>query len=247
MTYSAQVVFPLNLERLKLLPFSNLGKIQNFLVVIDLSVSFKILERLLYQRLQPIIDRALSTSQGGFRKNWNCSDQVLGLSTFIGTGFQCNLKISAVFVDLSSAYDTVWKDGLVYELFEVVQCGKIVKLIENMLSDRRLRVFIGEKSSRFNTLNDGLPQGFVLAPLLFNLYMSDIPETSSTKFIYADDIALVFRHYDFETIEHTLTSALDILNIFFEKWRLCPNPSKTEVSCFHLNNHEKEYSSINHY
>lgn len=115
----------------------------------------------------------------------------------------------------------------------------MVRLIENILSDRRLRVFVNDKSSSFKTLNNGLPQGSVLSPLLFNLYLCDIPDTSSEKFIYADDIALAFRHSDFEVIENTLTQDLEILKNYFLEWRLCPNPNKTEVSCFHLNNQQK--------
>ena len=109
-----------------------------------------------------------------------------------------------------------------------------------MLSDRRLRVFVGEKSSSFRTINNGLPQGSVLLPLLFNLYMYDIPQTSSSKFIYAVDIALLFQSQNFQEIEQSLSSDLVIPNKFFNNWRLSPNCSKTEVSCFHLCNSDKK-------
>ena len=205
-----------------------------------LSVCYKIMERLLYQRIFPIIENVLPSEQAGFRTNRNCCDQVLALTTHIEAGFQRRLKTGAAFVDLTAAYDTVWKDGLIHKLYKTLSCGRLVKLIENMLSNRKFRVFIGDNSSKFRTLNNGLPQGSVLSPLLFNLYTSDLPETTCRKFIYADDLALTFQHEKFETIENHLTNDLKIMNQYFKTWRLCPNPTKTEVSCFHLNNHQKD-------
>lgn len=78
-------------------------------------------------------------------------------------------------------------------------------------------------------LKNGLPEGSVLAPLLFNLYISDMPETHSRKFIYADDNAQGSQHKNPKYIEHTLTNDLLILEKYYRDWRLCPNPDKTEV------------------
>src|ERR1700712_2366189 len=86
----------------------------------------------------------------------NCCDQVLALSTHIEKGFQKRLKTGAVFLDLTAAYDTVWKDGLIHKLYKIVSCKRVVSLIENMLSNSKLRVFMGEKSSNFKFLNNGL-------------------------------------------------------------------------------------------
>jgi hypothetical protein len=97
---------------------------------------------------------------------------------------------------------------------------------------------IGDKSSRWRRLNNGLPQGSVLAPILFNLYMSDIPITVSEQFQYADDIALTFQANSFAECETTLEADHDKLDEFFRRWRLQPNPSKTESCVIHLNTHE---------
>jgi hypothetical protein len=137
------------------------------------------------------------------------------------------------------AYDSVWKDDLIHKLYNVIPCGKMVSLLEDMLSNRQFRVFVEDKSSKFRILNNGLPQGSVLSPILFNLYTSDLPLTNSRKFIYADDLAMAYQHQNFENVENGLSDDLIPLNKYFTKWRLCPNPQKTEIWCFHLVNNQK--------
>ena len=72
-----------------------------------------------------------------------------------------------MFVDLTAAYDTVWKHGLLFKLIHVINCSKTVTLMDNMLSNRFLQVYLNETKSSWRRLNNGLPQGSVLAPCLF--------------------------------------------------------------------------------
>jgi hypothetical protein len=87
-----------------------------------------------------------------------------------------------------------------------------------MLSNRNFQVFLGDKSSRWRRLNNGLPQGSVLGPILFNLYMSDIPTMVSKQFQYADDIALTFQANSLAERETTLEADLNKLDEFFRRW-----------------------------
>ena len=72
-----------------------------------LSVCFKMLERLILQRISPDLDKRITVEQAGFRQGRSTCDQVLALTTFIENGFQSNLKTGTVFLDLTAAYDTV--------------------------------------------------------------------------------------------------------------------------------------------
>ncbi|KAF0755286.1 Uncharacterized protein FWK35_00019703, partial [Aphis craccivora] len=186
----------------------------------------------------------LSAKQAGFRPQRNCCDQVMALTTHIENGYDKKLKTAVAFVDLSSAYDTVWRKDLLSKFLDVIPCKTLLTLLNNMLSNRQLTVYIGEEKSKTRVLNNGLPQGSVLGPLLFNLYTKDLPSTYSKKFIYADDIALASQSTSFEGLEEPLTNDLSKLDSYFKRWRLKPNPTKTEVTVFHLNN-KKASQEIN--
>ena len=174
-----------------------------------------------------------SPRQAGFRKNRSCTDQVMALTCFIESGFQKKMKTGAVFFDLSAAYDTVWRHGLLLKLIETVPCIKICNLIDDMLSNRFFQVHLNGQTSRWRRLNNGLPQGSVLSPLLFALYVADLPHTQSMIFQYAYDMAIAFQSSDADTCENVLEPDLAILADYYRKWRLVPNPSKSESSLFH--------------
>ena len=157
-----------------------------------LSITYKLLERLILNRIQPVINEHLPVEQAAFRTNRSCVDQVLALTTLIEKGFQKNLKTFTMFVDLSAAYDTVWKHGLLKKLIDLIPCRQIVNLVDNMLSNRLFQVELDGSKSKWKRLNNGLPQGSVLAPTLFNLYLYDLPETRCKKFLFADDFRFGF-------------------------------------------------------
>ena len=90
-------------------------------------------------------------------------------------------------IDLSSAYDSVWRRGFMLKFLKAVRSKKMGNLVNNMIGNRTFRVLINNNSSREKRLNNGLPQGSVIAPPYFNLYISDMPDTFSRKFGYADD------------------------------------------------------------
>jgi hypothetical protein len=123
---------------------------------------------------------------------------------------------------------------------------KLCNLMNSMLSNRYFKVYLNDDTSKWKRLNNGLPQGSVLAPLLFNLYISDVPLSSvkSKMFMYADDLAIAYQSKSFEEGQTILESDINILFDYYKSWRLKPNPTKTVVSAFHLNNAEANRSLI---
>ena len=83
-----------------------------------------------------------------------------------------------------------------------------------------------------------VPQGSVLSPMLFNIYISDLPETTSRKYGYADDLAILLRRPSWKEMEERLNKDMTILVDYLQKWRLQLSIGKTVSAAYHLNNRE---------
>ena len=96
-----------------------------------------------------------------------------------------------VFLDLSKAFDKVWYDGLLYKLRRMGICGEYLGLLDSFLSDRFQRVLLNGETSKWSQIKTGIPQGSVLGPLLFLVYINDLPEglTSNVK-LFANDTSI---------------------------------------------------------
>lgn len=210
----------------------------HFRPVALLCVLYKLLERMILNRIQEAIENITPLDQAGYRQNRGCCEQMLAFATFVENGFQQNLKTCIAQLDLTAAFDTVWRHGLLLKFARVVPCLKLLNLLNNMLSNRMFQVVLGNQRSRWRKLNDGLIQGAVMSPPLWNLYTHDVPATRSKKFTLADDRTLAYQCKDFNEAEQVLEDDLGILGRYHLKWRMKPNPTKTVVSSFHLNNQQ---------
>ena len=195
------------------------------------------MERVILARITDIVELHLPRQQAGFRKGKSTVDQLARLINDIEAAFQRKEKFGLVLVDLTAAYDTVWHKGLYLKLLKIIPDVKLVRFIMLLVQDR---TFILETSngdrSRKRKLRNGLPQGSVLAPILFNIYTADMPDTLSEKYLYADDAALGFTSHSFQIIESTLEEDLKSLSDYFDKWHLKISLKKTVCSVFHLAN-----------
>ena len=165
---------------------------KNYRPISLLCVPFKLLERLLLVRLDPIIDPQLPNEQAGFRRGRSTVHQIVNLTDDIEEAFENGLKAGVILVDLTAAYDTVWHRGLTLKLLRTIPDRHFVRFICTIISNRSFTLKTSDgQVSRLRRLKNGVPQGSVLAPTLFNIYLSDLPPTSSSKYAYADDLALL--------------------------------------------------------
>lgn len=108
-----------------------------------------------------------------------------------------------------------------------------------MLSNRSfiLRTSDGQKS-RLGTLRNGVPQGSVLSPMLFNIYIYDLPETTSRKYGYADDLAIMLRQPTWKAMENGLNQDMDTMASYLCRWHLQLSTGKKVAAAYHLYNRE---------
>ena len=220
-------------------PGKPVGDPKSYRPISLLCVPYKILERLIYARVKPLVDPLLPKEQAGSRRGKSTVDQVVLLTQNIENSFEAKKKAGAVFIDLTAAYDTVWHRGLTCKLLRLLPDKHMVKMIMELVRNRSFTVTIGDsKQSRLRRLKNGVPQGSVLAPLLFNIYTYDLPPTISRKFAYADDLALLHSSGNWKDLEGTLSQDMSTLSAYIQTWRLKLSHTKTVTAAFHLNNRE---------
>ena len=113
-----------------------------------LCILYKLFERLILARIQPIVEQHLSPDQAGFRPGRSCCSQILNLTQYIEDGYETKQITGAVFVDLTAAYDTVNHRALLFKVAKMVKNTTIVHIIESLLSNHRYFVEMDGKQSR---------------------------------------------------------------------------------------------------
>jgi len=181
----------------------------------------------------------LPLEQAGFRHGRSTVDQVTLLTQNIEDSFSDKKKAGAVFVDVTAANDTVWHPGLTCKLLQLLPDRYMVHMIMEMVSNRSLTLTTGNrKRSRLRRLKNGVPQGSVLAPFLFNIYITDLPTTISRKYAYADDLAIMHADGDWQAVEGVLMKDMATVGGYLQTWKLKLSTTKTVSTAFHLNNKE---------
>ena len=137
-----------------------------------------------------------------------------------------------VFLDLEGAFDKVWWEGLFNKAAQVGISGNMLKSLRSFLSERDIKVQVGNEVSQNFHINAGTPQGAVISPTIFNIMMYDLPsivEAPWAQVTYADDCTLM-THRDLSFIVETLNSCLEDINRWAAKWKLKVSQEKTEYT-----------------
>ena len=173
------------------------------------------------------------------RRGRSTVDQIVLLTQNIEDCFEAKKKAGAVFVDLTAAYDTVWHRGLTCKLLRLLPDKHMVSTIMELVRNRSFTLTTGDsKRSRLQRLKNGVPQGSVLAPLLFNIYTHDLPSTVSRKCAYTDNLVLLHSSGDCKDLEEVLSHDMTTISSYLQTWQLQLSHTKTVTTAFHLNNRE---------
>ena len=122
-------------------------------------------------------ERLLNPNQSGFRPSDTCVNQLITITHEIFETFDCNppLEVRSIFLDISKAFDKVWHKGLLYKLKSMGISGELYNLLENYLSGRFQRLVLNGQTSSWAPVLAGVPLGFIMGPLLFLVYINNLP------------------------------------------------------------------------
>lgn len=191
----------------------------------------KIFERILAIRLNRHRDSLnLLRNQFGFLGGNSTSHALARLQADVNDGLNRGQITTVVALDLRAAFDTIWHDGLLHKMLLLRFPVHIIRLIRSMLGFRRFVVQVNGRQSKIHAMPAGVPQGSVLGPLLFILYVHDIPLHSRiTVTQFADDTTLHVVHSDPARTQGMLNFFLVRLAKFFANWKLVLNANKSEL------------------
>ena len=171
----------------------------------------------------------VSPKQSGFRPGDSCINQLLSITPDIFTSFDKALEVRGVFLDISKAFDKVWHDGHIYKLKQNGIKDKLLCLLIDFLKNCQQRVVLNGQSSSWTKVNAGVPQGSILGPLLFLIYINDLPNgLQSNPKLFADDTSLFSTVQDITTSTVSLNNDLTKISEWAVQWKMNfnPDPSK---------------------
>jgi len=198
------------------------------------SVCCKLMEHVIHSQIMRHLDRhsLLTDQQHGFRKRRSCETQLILTLQDLAAGIEEGEQIDAVLLDFSKAFDKVPHQRLLHKLDHYGIKGNLLHWIESFLSSRTQRVLVEGHASSTAPVRSGVPQGSVLGPLLFLLYINDMPGiVSSPTRLFADD-SLLYRRIRSVQDTAILQEDLRKLEKWEKDWMMHFNPSKCEVIRF---------------
>ena len=206
---------------------------------ISLLTSFsKIFEKLLYKRMMSFATKfkIISTKQFGFQKNHSCVHAITKITEYIRKSIERKQYGFAIFVDLKKAFDTVNHDILFEKLCLLGFRGKFGNLLKNYFQNRRQFVQNGLEISSLKNITCGVPQGSVLGPLLFLLYINDITDhlDYSEITLFADDTTMIVSESS-TSIQLNLQKELSKVDDWCKSNKLTINTGKSKLMCFGKN------------
>ena len=177
-------------------------------------------------------------TQAEFRKGRNCTDQILRIVQQVDDGFQRKEKSILALLDLSKAYDRVWKQKLIYVMHQAGVPLKMLRWINSFLLNRQGRVRLNNAEGKTMAIKQGLPQGSVLAPILFLFYINTLAvrlptSTSITNSLFADDVSILTTAKTLETAQDILQSSVDVVYEWAEEYKM-ELSTKSELTFFSM-------------
>ena len=181
----------------------------------------KLFEKIISNRIQEFIEdnNIINPWQQAYQPHKEANEHIMIINEYMKKVKE-NKKLAALLLmDVEKAFDAVWHNGLLKKLHDMELPSDILRIISSFLTDRTIQVKIGNTLSEVVQLLAGTPQGSILSPLLFILFVNDIPVTQACQVTqYADDIAIYTSHRNPRYLEAHLQKQVDELEHWCEDW-----------------------------
>ena len=244
--------FPNHLKQAFITPIYKKGDMDqpdNYRPISVTSALSKIFEKVIRDQITEYMhqNNLFSSKQFGFRKNVSTTDALLYATENIRKELDDGNFVTAAFLDLSKAFDSISHEILIGKLKSLNFDTKAVSMIKSFLTGRTQRVILPTTKSNWIELYQGVPQGTVLGPLLFNIYVNSMQneiERPTQLLQYADDTFLFAAADKAETSIKQLEASVENLLKFFQAHRLNINASKTEFIVFSKPSKNKEMEEL---
>ena len=231
-------IFPSDWKLAKVTPIYKEGDksdVSNYRPISVLCIISKILERAVHDQLYSYLSKQgiLHPSQSGFRSNHSTTTTLLDTSDYILKNMNDRKLTGAIFLDLKKAFDTINHSLLINKLKQCGISGSCLKWFISYLSNRSQAVNISSTMSDFKDVNIGIPQGSILGPLLFIIFVNSLPNSVNCKTImYADDTTLICSSNDAATLQAELNGNLSNVASWLNENNLTLNIKKTKLMIF---------------
>ena len=246
-------IFPNSLKIAKIIPLhkkGNINVISNYRPISLLPTISKIFERVIHNQLYYYFtaNNILSEQQYGFRSHHSTELAAIKLMDYITDEIDKKQTPVNIYIDLSKAFDTLNFDILLFKLEYYGVTGMELNLIRDYLSNRKQYVKYNTYDSNQMQITCGVPQGSIVGPLLFSIYLNDLVNVSD-KFnyiMYADDTTIYFNLEDFPAINlgMNVSHELSKVNNWLRHNKLSLNADKTKCMVFHTRQKHIEHIQL---
>jgi len=209
----------------------NPSSVDDFRPISLLEVPGKLFEKIINRRLQERLEcfEVYQSSQFGFRGQRGCRKAVALGHEFVGQRLAEGLCVRVVLRDVKSAFDKVWHTGLCVKLLRLGLPSNVLALLESFLTERQARAVINDHVGSPISILAGVPQGAILSPTLYNIFISDIPaprRPHSRDIIYADDVSQIVAAPP-KLIKCFVETEIKRINLYEKRWKIRSNHKET--------------------